>query len=76
MTMADDSAAWRGLCEFLDSQPYDRARQPEIPQEFWWLLSRNYGARRRAIGAVFYWSGLGWRLHREWRDRLRAAGLL
>ncbi len=75
MTLVDDAKAWRGLCEFLDAQRFNHSQQSKIPPEYWWLLSRNYAERRRAIGAIYYWSHVGWCLHKDWREKLKAAGI-
>jgi hypothetical protein len=74
---ADELNEWRALCEWLDTQKYKAAYQSEVPERWRHLVYRGgnkSGERaretRQEAQLIFYWGGWGWRLRKNWRERL------
>lgn len=65
------------LCEWLSNQPCQSAYSGEIIQQFPKLshwVSVAWKQRRKDAGVFYYHVGYGWRLHRQWRQRLNWLG--
>jgi hypothetical protein len=69
---------WRAFCEWLDERKYKCAYVSNIPRPEWRRLvyiggnpaARRAAELRREARLVFYYRGWGWRLRKNWRERL------
>ena len=62
---------WQELCEYLNQQPGKSAPKADIPGHLLYLLSHRKKRQRSNLDLVFYASGWGWRLRRDWTKRLK-----
>lgn len=63
-------AHWRELCHYLSLQPGNSATKTKIPAHLSYLLSHRNKRQRMILDVVFYASGWGWRLRKDWVKRL------
>ncbi len=61
--------AWASLCEWLNEQP-SKCSYRGGPHGY--LLTDSYRRQRQQLDVVFYSSGWGWRLRRNWAANLNA----
>jgi hypothetical protein len=74
---ADEFSEWHAFCTWLNAQKYKAAYQSEVPERWRLLVYRGgntSGTRAREARAearlIFYREGWGWRLGKNWRERL------
>jgi hypothetical protein len=66
-----DLAPWRQLCEWLEAKPYNASyKGPGQPLGELLGMGKVQVDERRRVRLVFWSSGHGWRLHKNWQERL------
>ena len=75
--MSEELATWRAFCEWLDQQKYKAAHYSAVPDKWRHLVyvgGNPTGQRARdvrwEVELIFYMPGWGWRLKKNWRERL------
>ncbi len=83
----DRLAAWEALCTWLEDQPYNASYHPTCPHAYLLCRlpsgayprsqegrasARQIVAERRAIRLVYWQTGYGWRLRKDYREKLAA----
>lgn len=63
---AETVAQWREICEFLDKLPYKAAYDPPHSH----LLGPKNLQFRKDNPMVWWCTGWGWRLRKQWRETL------
>lgn len=81
-------AQWEELCQWLEDRPYNAAYRLGVhahltAQAKDYPVSRNghethamakqIEAERKALGLIFWSTGHGWRLHKDYKEKLAAA---
>lgn len=68
---------WRAFCGWLNEQKYKCAYSSAVPAEWSHLVYRGGNRKgqqardaRRNAKLIFYWEGWGWRLKKNWRERI------
>jgi len=68
---------WRKFCEWLDQRRRKCAHWSDVPTQwkpFVYVGGNLTGERareeRHEVDLIFYYSGWGWRLRKNWRERL------
>ncbi|MFN3650057.1 MAG: hypothetical protein ACK47B_10805 [Armatimonadota bacterium] len=61
---------WQELCEFLASRPRKCAYARFIPNHLSPLVSADAKSARAQVGLIFWSTGWGWRLRKNWQERL------
>jgi hypothetical protein len=64
---------WRLLCEFLYARQSHSAYRWSIPSNLQYLLWAETRKERNALAVVFYSQGWGWRLRKDWQEKLAKA---
>ena len=62
----------KALCEFLDRQPRKSCYRDFTPESLRYVLSPEFKGERE--GVLFYSSGWGWRLRKDWQAELEKRG--
>jgi hypothetical protein len=72
----DDVNLWEKLCQWLDAQLGKRAYESQFPQHLCYLVVKSTENTYctwlfdHFLMPIFYKSGTGWRLKRDWQDRI------
>ena len=80
-------AQWEELCQWLEDRPYNAAyriinahltnRASEYPAAQWGkeahAAAKQIEVERKELGLIFWSSGHGWRLHKDYKEKLAAA---